>query len=35
MPFDLEGIADRADIIINGYAFTKDNGDTTVEKQGC
>lgn len=24
MPFDLEGIADRADMIINGYAFTKD-----------
>ena len=34
MPFDLEGIADRADMIINGYAFTKDNGDTTVEKTG-
>ena len=24
MPFDIKGIADKADMIINGYAFTRD-----------
>ena len=24
MPLDIKNIADRADMIINGYAFTKD-----------
>lgn len=26
MPLDIKEIADKADMIINGYAFTKDEG---------
>ena len=26
MPFDIKGIADKADMIINGDAFTRDGG---------
>lgn len=35
MPFDLEGIADRADMIINGYAFTKDKEHIRILNLNC
>lgn len=33
MQLSVKDIADHANMIINGYAYTKD-GDTTIEKQG-
>lgn len=30
MPFDIKGIADKADMIINGYAFTRDGEYTRI-----
>lgn len=35
MQLDIKYIADKADMIINGYAFTKDNGLVRVLNLNC
>ena len=31
---DILSIADHADMIVNGYAFSKSNGDTVIQNRG-